>query len=683
MSLPIPHDPLVLRNRNSRSTCSFSAPPVIRASSTSSIAGDAVFCATPPLLVSRPSSPEPVLEIGEEPEEQPPLTPTFPFKILHTTLTTRFRLILRQLRRKRRLSLLLALSLATYLILARTIPPTLAILHLAHYKVVDHAYDRRWGWPLASPCSLRKKPVVWVRDGGRAALVWETGGYGEGTDWALRLRREGDAGLGDVEVRREVIIAETAEQGGRTVYTAALSGLEAGKRYTYDLIRRQSSPGQPSVVERKSFTWIGHSPAPAAGADFSVPRTGSSSLGDASVTVHIPCLADNQFNLRVYHRILRRISSFSRSLPRRYFSCSLPQRNPHLILHAGDVVQNPGNLAQWQTDFWDPLIRALPSAPPILLARGNHDWDPTGSNVYAGGASPATTLRDDWASFLASRNLRPEDSTNRARGTYYSFSPHPRFRILVLDSNLPTKEEQDEQERWLEWELGMEEWKRASIRAVVVHAAPWIEWWDRKAWVEGGEREWSSHVRHRLLPLLAQHHCTLVLSGHSHAYTRGFLPYTLVPSFTRVSNSQNLSSLAQAAVRVRSWEKTASVRLSNAVEEPGMLLVTFGGAGGTLDTDKVEDWGFMSKSMSAKHHFGWMAASFSSSEGEEPEAMAALEVEHGRRRRKGESPRVYASRMVGRCREGEKEVRDAVEWRAVGVDGREMDRVWVVGKGCV
>lgn len=70
-----------------------------------------------------------------------------------------------------------------------------------------------------------------------------------------------------------------------------------------------------------------------------------------------------------------------------------------------------------------------------------------------------------------------------------SYSPHSRCRIIVLDSNLDELE-QVEQEEWLEWELGRKEWTRATLRIVVVHVPPFLEYWDRHNWADGKESEW-------------------------------------------------------------------------------------------------------------------------------------------------------------------------------------------------
>lgn len=409
------------------------------------------------------------------------------------------KLLVRRAKRSPKLSLfLLVVAAGALYLLVGLATPTTSLLALAYYKTLDRAYSERWGWPLAPVCSLRKKPVVFVRGQRTAAVVWETNGCGEEVEWGLRLRGEKGEGHGrdeweEAKVQSETIFEETEKEGARVVYTAALEGLDGYASYRYELVRRTGTSS--STFARASFPWIG-ARFPTA---FHVP-VGKPPPPLPPTTLHIACLADNQFNLRVFRRILLRLSSFGRSLPfSTYFasapspfSSSIPQ--PHLILHAGDIVQNPHDLAQWQTDAFDPLTRsgAFPSTsspPPILLARGNHDWDATGRNPYTGGLSPGASLRANYLSHLSLSSL-PAPPPSSHRGTYYAFSPHPRFRILVLDSNLQTDEEQQEQEKWVRWETGRSEWSRASIKAAVVHTAPWIEWWDERAWTEGEESQW-------------------------------------------------------------------------------------------------------------------------------------------------------------------------------------------------
>lgn len=61
---------------------------------------------------------------------------------------------------------------------------------------------------------------------------------------------------------------------------------------------------------------------------------------------------------------------------------------------------------------------------------------------------------------------------------------------MVLDSNLIDGKDLEEQEEWLRWEFAGEAWRKASVRIVVVHVPPFLEFWDHRAWVHGGERDW-------------------------------------------------------------------------------------------------------------------------------------------------------------------------------------------------
>lgn len=352
---------------------------------------------------------------------------------------------------------------------------------LFRFKMRDRAYEERW----VKGCGLRKKPLLFVRGTNEVAVVWESNCDRE---FELRWGLEEVANEGGWMSSRKVQVDKWKQSKVKRVripdtsnmhyaYQSVLKNLAPGAIYAYEVslptivdttldIKPQDTPATP--LASHFFSWAGPSPSPST----SVPTT-----------IHFAALADNQYNVRTFHRILLALLSYGRSL-----SPSLPK--PHLILHAGDQVQNPHNLAQWQTDFWEALTSLLPvslgQSTPILLARGNHDWDSTGENAYTGGSPP----RADW---LAHRRRRGRE---KHVGTYMSYSPHTRCRILVLDSNLDEMEQQ-EQEEWLEWELGRKEWTSASLRLVTVHVAPFLEYWDTKAWTDGKESQWYVFA-HRL-----------------------------------------------------------------------------------------------------------------------------------------------------------------------------------------
>ncbi|GAA5992117.1 hypothetical protein JCM10908_001775 [Rhodotorula pacifica] len=591
----------------------------------------------------------------------------------------------RPARRRTALLYLLLILLALFLLEWATRPSRQSVtdlLYLFRFKLLDRAYTERWTswiwWSVGLrvvSCVLRKEPIVFVRNDQGVAIVWETNTCEDDQAWQLRWRVKGTvmsewhAAL----VAIETVQPPTLSNDARLVHTARLLDLDFHTRIDYELSLVSAPDGRIQRSLRHSFPWT------------------SSASETHPETLHIACVADNQFNVRTFRRVLLTMANFARrSLSADYFvTSSLPnsqrrkvgERRPHLLLHAGDVVQDPDNLAQWQTDFWDALTRSgmpfsLGQETPVLLARGNHDWDSTGSNAYTGGSHP-----DD-----------PDDHKEaKNRGTYFAYSPHRRMRILVLDSNLPTGGEQLEQERWLAEELEKPEWTEASLKVAVVHTAPWIEWWDHEAWTVGKESQWSSYVRQRLMPRLSEAGCALVLSGHSHAYTRGFIPHDLVPALSRARNSSSLSPETVSRLRSKPWlHAVSSEDQARPLEmaEPGLVVVTFGGAGGSLDRDQVEDWHVMETSISGRYHFGWMSISFAGKHGQEAEggavrALDQLESEsHAGRLREVQ---VYRAKGMGRkcsTAAGEEQVRDVVEWRAVGIDGKEVDRFFLVGEGC-
>lgn len=110
--------------------------------------------------------------------------------------------------------------------------------------------------------------------------------------------------------------------------------------------------------------------------------------------------------------------------------------------------------------------------------------------------------------------------------------------------------------------------------------------------------------------------------------------------------------------------------------------MTFGGAGGTLDEDRVEDWAFLARSVSGVHHAGWMAVSF----GDTPASREVDRVADATKRQRGKkkAPTVFRPNPPRRCRGPEESVRDIIEWRAVSVydGGNELDRVFIVAESC-
>ncbi|KAF9359348.1 hypothetical protein BGX26_012552 [Mortierella sp. AD094] len=116
------------------------------------------------------------------------------------------------------------------------------------------------------------------------------------------------------------------------------------------------------------------------------------------------------------------------------------------------------------------------------------------------------------------------------------------IRFIVLDSNLDSYD----QDRWLEEELASDASKQAWFRLILVHISPFTQYWEKDAWENKGEKHWGSFVRTRYVSLFQKHNVDLVISGHQHNYMRG--------------------------------------------QDDHMVYTIIGGAGGSLDTEQVEDY---------------------------------------------------------------------------------------------
>ena len=117
-------------------------------------------------------------------------------------------------------------------------------------------------------------------------------------------------------------------------------------------------------------------------------------------------------------------------------------------------------------------------------------------------------------------------------------------RWIVLETNYDTKE----QDEWLEVELKSEKTKQAKFVIVLAHIAPYIEWWDPETWIGKNERVWGDFMRKRYVPLFEKYGVDLVIASHEHAYQRG--------------------------------------------QKNKVVYTITGGAGGNVDAERVEDYGF-------------------------------------------------------------------------------------------
>jgi len=195
--------------------------------------------------------------------------------------------------------------------------------------------------------------------------------------------------------------------------------------------------------------------------------------------VRVGWLADNQDNLS---------NIFELHL------AHLQARSPDLVVMAGDVVQNGGDLDEWASLWWRPITDSgLGAEVPVLVARGNHDLENGYSYAYA---------------------------SMPGNGAWYSFRYGDVF-FVVLDSNAGASSLQPAQSQanYLQTALARDEAKDASFRVVVVHAAPFnsvlsntnpdaVSW----GWDDG---------RDNLVPIFESADVDVVVAGHYHSYQRG------------------------------------------------------------------------------------------------------------------------------------------------------------------
>ncbi|KAL1915107.1 uncharacterized protein VTP21DRAFT_7588 [Calcarisporiella thermophila] len=128
------------------------------------------------------------------------------------------------------------------------------------------------------------------------------------------------------------------------------------------------------------------------------------------------------------------------------------------------------------------------------------------------------------------------------------------MRWIVLDSNIDSPA----QDKFLAQELASPASRRATFRIVVTHIPPYIEFWDPETWFNQGESSWGQFVRDRFVPMFEEHGVDLVISGHQHNYQRG--------------------------------------------QRNGIMYAIIGGAGGTLDFDRVQNWGMYEVTEAAFHY---------------------------------------------------------------------------------
>jgi acid phosphatase type 7 len=228
------------------------------------------------------------------------------------------------------------------------------------------------------------------------------------------------------------------------IHEVVIHGLEAGRRYRYQV----ECDGEVSEGEFAT--------APEAGAPFTFVVFG-----------------DTRSNAGSHRNVVERVR----------------REIPDFVLGTGDMVDEGGNLSQWQT-FFD-IERELLRENVLYPSIGNHDRQGRGRTA------------DNFRAFFS----LPENSPDPER--YYAFT-YSNARFLILDSNSYSFALTD-QTAWIEQQLQAARLDdRIDHIFVTMHHPPY------SIALHGGQEE----LREAWTPLFDRYGVTAVFSGHDHVYTR-------------------------------------------------------------------------------------------------------------------------------------------------------------------
>jgi hypothetical protein len=104
----------------------------------------------------------------------------------------------------------------------------------------------------------------------------------------------------------------------------------------------------------------------------------------------------------------------------------------------------------------------------------------------------------------------------------------------------------------------------------------------------------------------------LIVSGHQHAYSRGWISNEVVEELTKdefeismnkSEKRQRVRLMATSSKRSRDLQSKDNFTYSIGRHQGGAMITVIGGAGGELDWEQVENWGFYETSLLGRHHF--------------------------------------------------------------------------------
>ncbi|KAH9453782.1 hypothetical protein MJO28_012862 [Puccinia striiformis f. sp. tritici] len=646
----------------------------------------------------------------------------------------------------------------------------------ARFMFVDTVFSAGW---FASHLALRKQPLLFVHSPWSAAIVWETTQprsenshkhKGIGLRYWKQVQtstRASGFGLPKTNVQPHSIApkvqvdhAEGQEGKNRWVHSVLLDHLESGTTYEYELVLESGNldplTGLPAIVRsygNYQFKWLGvNQPDPA-----SVEHLSSMvvTTNKTISPIELFIVGDTHSSPGTLRPLIKKSHNLKSYLPPRgsllgvrNITKSPPPTQPHLMIHMGNAVHEARDLKQWQTEFWDPITfqQKASSEIPIIYSRGAHDFDVKGKSIYTAGLShvqvgeinrtrvallknqknrvilPGVSIAERQYGALLSA---PRD--HRTRGTFFAYSPHPRARVLVLDSNLAVDRqafyksrssltEVVDQEHWLLWEMARPEWKEASLRLIVVNQAPFVEHADEQMWKHDKDAQLNHYIRtvyaphfHATSDVTRMYDippATLVISSNEvPAYSRGLLRTYFTPYFFEKGPSSNIP---KSLIKQHELARYSDLDPHSHEEDHGVVYVVTPGSGKYHKNapTKVENWGFYETSQShLKQHktratSGGGADYFSpltldmAPEFETDEMWLEDSHENTARRQQWSDQNVRVYRIAGsqlpcpiKYSEGDHHIKqytaiDRLYWRTMDVKGRLVDRFVIEATSC-
>ncbi|KNZ62004.1 hypothetical protein VP01_1325g1 [Puccinia sorghi] len=647
----------------------------------------------------------------------------------------------------------------------------------ARFIFVDSIFSA--GWFASRHLALRKQPLLFVHSPWSAAIIWETTQprsesshkhKGIGLRYRKQVQTQARAtgfGVPKTNVQPQFIApqvkleqAEGREGKNRWVHSVLLDHLESGTTYEYELVLESGSldpiTGLPATVRSYGsyeFQWLGINPPDPASVDHlsSVVVTTNKTVSPIEMFV----IGDTHSSPGTLRQLIKKSQNLKSYLaPRgslfgvRNITQSAPPSKSHMMIHMGNAVQEARDLKQWQTEFWDPITfqRKSTSEIPILYARGSHDFDVKGKSIYTAGLSHVQVgeINRTRVALLKNQKNRiilpgvsiaerqyaavfstPRDP--RTRGTFFAYSPHPRARVLVLDSNLAADRqafyksrssltEVGDQEHWMLWEMARPEWKEASLRIIVVNQAPFVEHADQKMWRHDNHAQLDHYIRtvyaphfHATSDVTRMYDippATLVISSNEvPAYSRGLLRTYMTQYFFESGPS---SRIPPTHIKQHELARYSDLDPHSRDEDHGVVYVVTPGSGKYQKNapTKVENWGFYETSQShLKQHKtsstgGGGADYFSpmtldmAPEFETDEMWLQDSHENFARRQQWSDENVRVYRIAGsqlpcpiKYSEGDHHIKqytaiDRLFWRTMDAKGRLVDRFVIEASSC-